>query len=259
MKKTFIAALFVMNSATCAVAQDPSAGPTFASNFENIKPDIAFGLQASTNSTYWGLSNTDNKPQAVFYAEANGGPFFVSVAHLSTNYLDLLPFSSETDLAVGFRPVVGKFQFNFTYWYYLVGSLGGVSQDYWDTSSSVNYDVTEKLNVGARFWYTDNYANLGFQKTLLEFTGKYKFDDKWYATGTYGTHDYEVFSPGDSNYKHWNLGVGYQISPIVRAELQYHDNDRNTQECFGGYDWCDPTVLLAVSVDTSLRSLLSGN
>lgn len=226
--------------------------PTFASNFEDMKLDLGLGFSYTSNNQGWGVSSTNNHPGVLAYASPSYGPFYSNVIWYNTDYGDVVDFKHETDTIYGFRPVWGNFQFNIAYLYYFAGP----DANYWDTFAAVNYNVTEKLNVGYTHWWSGDYANLGFNKSLDQFNIKYQLSEKFSVSAEYGKHHYQDYVEGDANYTHWTAGVAYQITPSWRADVLYHATNRTRMECAGGTDWCEPGVQFSISVDTTVRQLL---
>ncbi len=112
MRRIFIALAFSLGLLAGAHADEVT--PSFESNFQDMKPNIALGITAMTDNHPEGGSLTDTGPGIMAYVDASYGPFYAAAWWYNVDYANLSDLDSETDVQVGFRPVVGKFQFNFS-------------------------------------------------------------------------------------------------------------------------------------------------
>jgi hypothetical protein len=227
--------------------------------------DLMMVGTAMTNGMGEGFSWTDNEPGVEFIGMLNYGPFYALgyFTNVCCVQAYAFPVYTETDFAVGIRPAVGKFVFDLSAWWYVLGEYRDTSSDFWMVIASASYDVTDRLKVTGLVQWTADYANLGFDTHSPYLKAAYTFDkaSKWTVSGGFGWYDFAEELPGNANYEFWDVGLAYQLSDMVSAEVRYHDSSREsgTPECLGGLDACGPAVAFRLTVATSMRQLLGSN
>ena len=211
MKKiAFIAALVAL-SATAAHAGETSGWVGVTSNYisrgtaQNVYGNPS--VQASATYTDKGYYAT------VFASTMNFGETGFGIADKNT--------TKELDFFVGKKTTVGKTTVDFS-----VASI-----NYPDNHAKwnfVEYGVRldrsfGKAQAGVWVGYTDQYfANYG-QGIWTEAHGSYPITDKLFVSGAVANQDL----PNNFDYRTWNVGAIYSVTPTVSVDVRYSDTDRH--------------------------------
>lgn len=102
----------------------------------------------------------------------------------------------------------------------------------------VEYDLkvdhpVGKGNVGAWIGYTDSYFNIFGQGLWTEVHGSYPLTDKLSVSGALANQALK----NDFDYRTYNIGATYAVTPNVAVDLRYSDTDaHNLDPIWGTYD-----------------------
>lgn len=92
----------------------------------------------------------------------------------------------------------------------------------------VEYDVkvdhpVGKGSVGAWIGYTDHYFNIFGQGLWTEVHGSYPLTDKLSVSGAVANQALK----NNYDYRTWNVGATYMVTPTISADLRYSNTDRH--------------------------------
>ncbi len=113
----------------------------------------------------------------------------------------------EYDLYAGYRNSIGAFSYDVQYARYFYNGTGDCCGE---AILSLGYDVTPKLNLGARFAWDPDTGTVN-SRVL----GSYAITDAFSVNARYGT-----ISNGGHQY--WAAGASYAVSDVVSLDLAYH-------------------------------------
>jgi uncharacterized protein (TIGR02001 family) len=101
----------------------------------------------------------------------------------------------------------------------------------------VEYDIKVdhplgKGNVGAWVGYTDHYFNIYGRSVWTEVHASYPVTAKITVSGAAANQ----YVPHDFDYRTWNIGATYSVTPTVSLDARYSDTDRHDLDpVFGTY------------------------
>lgn len=232
--------------------------------------DIAFGGGIASDYIFRGITQSNHGPSASAYFEPRYKEFYVGIAGAGidwpsgTGYFLNSP-SAEVDFYAGWRPVVGKWSFDFGYIYYLYpkstpAAVLGFTSDFQEWYAKATYAVTDALSIGGAFYYSPDLLNYGKNSQYYEINAKYVlpsniFAKDWgaYVSGAYGWFNIgggaTTFSAGPGNtfgpfsipgYETWNIGLGFTYK-VFTLDLRYSDTNLSTNGCIQFWN-ADPNV-----------------
>jgi hypothetical protein len=281
--------------------------------------DIAFGSSLANDYIFRGITQSNHRPSVSAYFEPRYNinknlQLYAGISGESISFANRA--AAEIDFYGGIRPTFGPLAFDFGYWYYYYpggqcfGGFGGGNglacvnalpngnaiksvNDFWEVYAKVSYTVIDPLVIGANFYYSPNFLNLGAEGEYLSGTAKYTFPTftngigvyvsgelgrQWLGTSNpfYGTAAF----PNGINYKDyttWNVGLGMTYK-VFTLDLRYSDTTLNRGDCNAftsdpgaggvgsnitainpapgfGSRWCGPAFIAKLSADLTLDSL----
>lgn len=189
-----------------------------------------------------GVSQTDNGPAlqgGVDYAMESG--LYVGFWGSTVDFGPGTDSNLETDwyIGYGFGDENVAFDFGFVWYQYL------------PTDDDIDYSeiwvgVTFAENFTLKYWYADDYANLGVSSSRLKATYSVAINDDWSIPLEYTFTDPEE---GDS-YNHFKIGAATAFDPInVELSYQKTDIDDEGDDDFGDIVYSDGGLVLSLSMD----------
>ncbi len=239
MKKVTLAAVAALAlTAAPAFAADMPVKAVQVAAAQPPAWDIAFG-SAITNDYIWrGITQSNHKPSVAAYFEPRYNinkdlQLYAGLGGASIEFPNRA--AAEVDFYAGIRPTVGKFAFDFGFWYYYYpggqcfnastapcspsggtivpqalpnGNVAKADWSFYEIFAKVNYAVTDQLGLGAFVYYSPNVLNTGADGVYFGGNAKYTFPAfangvQWYTSGEVG---------------YWDLGTSdgfYGCSPAV--------------------------------------------
>lgn len=232
--------------------------------------DVAFGVTATTDYLFRGISQTNNNPAIQGYAELQLFDWiYFNVWASNQNWVNTtingLGYSDgnsslEVDFAAGLRHTWGSFTADVGAVYYtypgssstynplLAPPVGPGSTDfnYWEIYFKPTYVVAPWLTLGANLYWTSDFASTGTDGTALSVTAKVPLPSfgsggefGWYASGEFGhqwlstsAYNYTVgpFIQEIPGYNWWNVGVAFTYKAAT-LDLRYSGTDLDGFDC----------------------------
>jgi uncharacterized protein (TIGR02001 family) len=131
--------------------------------------------------------------------------------------------------------------------------VGVLDYNYPNADGSLDYDFTEVYGSLGYKWFTASYAYTGDFITgadsahYLNLAADFEFEDDWSAGASWGHQAIKDNATwGTPDYDDYKVYVGKSYKGFD-FELAVVGTDMSDNDCFGGSDWCDDTVTLAVS------------
>ncbi|OYY13036.1 MAG: hypothetical protein B7Y70_03405 [Rhizobiales bacterium 35-68-8] len=254
--------------------------------------DLAFGVTATSDYLFRGISQTNNNPAIQGFAELQLFDWvyfnvWASNQNWVENFQDGGNSSLEVDFAGGLRHTWGAFTLDVggVYYTYPGGTdsvgLSSTDYNYWEIYAKPSYVVAPWLTLGANlYWTSDMYAT-GTDGTALSLTAKVPLpafgpggDFGWYLSGEYGyqwlsssAYTYDVdYVVGPSivtvqetinGYSWWNVGVGFTYKAAT-LDLRYSGTDLSDTNCayiIGISNGCGDKFIASLSFATSFNAL----
>jgi len=208
--------------------------------------DVAFGAGVTTDYVARGISQTSNHPAIQGFAEFDYNHFYSGV--WASNVSLAGATDQEVDLALGWRPHLASFDFDFGYVQYLylnhvMGS--GFGEAYAGVASS----ISDNISIGAKVNFAPNYANSGTAATYLEATADIKLPHNLGISGALG---YQVFDPNyAASYLNGNVGIYWNLNQATKLDLRASGTNLSNFDCanlMSVGNECGGKVLVSVSV-----------
>ncbi|MDN7437352.1 TorF family putative porin [Burkholderia multivorans] len=215
-------------------------------------PDLAMGAVLSTDGMFRGLSGTRSRPGTFGYLTALSGPFYIGATLMNKNPGQDLGISAESDWMVGVKPVVGPLRFDFNV--YRDHLMPNDSADYWEFKAGVGTDLPYGIVGNLNYYHSPNYAQSGATENVYELQLNKAFNDKWMVSGEIGSVSYSA-NPVFKTYAYWDVGVSYNITDTLSADLRYYDSNLSSRDCSPA-GTCHGRVVLSLMWNTTLRQLL---
>jgi len=236
--------------------------------------DVAFGGGIMSDYIFRGITQSNHGPSATAYFEPRYKEFYVGVAGSGIDWPSSPSYalnspSAEVDFYGGWRPVVGKWTFDFGYIYYRYPNVavGTFQSDFGEYYAKASYALTDALTLGGSVSYTPDILKYRKEAVYYEGTAKYVlpssyFAKNWggYISGAYGYWDIEggpnaAGGPAIPSYSTWNIGYGITWKALT-LDLRYSDTDLNKTDCvnfwIGGpsvSNWCRGAFSAKLSFD----------
>jgi hypothetical protein len=150
---------------------------------------------------------------------------------------------------------------------------------FWEVYGKTAYTFMDVVTLGGNFYYSPSWLNSGATGTYASGTAKIAapsgfFGNKdigGYASGEFGrywlgTTDSFYGSIKLASYNTWNLGAGLTWKAFT-LDVRYYDTNLTKTQCFldtgdlagltngGQSNWCDSTVIVKLSFDTTANAL----
>jgi uncharacterized protein (TIGR02001 family) len=291
MKKVVLSAVAVLAvSAVPAFAADmPTKAPAAVVAPAPTSPfDIAFGGAIMSDYNFRGISQSNRKPSVAAYVEPryNINPNLQLYAGLAGESISFPNKSAaEIDFYAGVRPTFGPLSFDFGFWYYYyptgtaVPGIIKADLSFWEVYGKTAYTFMDVVTLGGNFYYSPSWLNSGATGTYASGTAKIAapsgfFGNKdigGYASGEFGrywlgTTDSFYGSIKLASYNTWNLGAGLTWKAFT-LDVRYYDTNLTKTQCFldtgdlagltngGQSNWCNSTVIVKLSFDTTANAL----
>jgi uncharacterized protein (TIGR02001 family) len=212
-----------------------SAAPAFAADMpvKALKAapqppawDIAFGSAIASDYVWRGITQSNHKPSVAAYFEPRYNinkdlQLYAGLGGASIDFPNRA--AAEIDIYAGIRPTVGKFAFDFGFWYYWYpggqcfnaavptcspsggvapvnlpnGNVAKADWSFYEIFAKVNYSVTDAVTLGAFVYYSPNVLNTGADGVYFGGNAKYVFPAL--ANGV------QFYASGEAAY--WDLGT----------------------------------------------------
>lgn len=198
MKRTFLAALLTVATATAALAE--------------AEPEVSFGLNATTNYIYRGTSQTDDRPALQGYVEGAFGGFYAGAWASNVRFDD---DRLELDLYAGFRSSVGDLEYDVGYVRYIYDDSGDCCGE---AFVALDYAIAETA-VGATYYY-----DFDAETSWFDVRAGVEVGDLFAVDGAIGT-DFGTLDLGGDDKLAWNLGASRPLTEIVTIDLRFHDSN----------------------------------
>jgi len=153
--------------------------------------------------------------------------------------------STELDVYAGYGGEIGSSG--------IAWDIGFLHYNYPNADSSLNYNFTEINGSLSYQWLTlfvahtsDYFAGSG-AADYINLAAEFGLANEWSAGASLGHQSVDDNAAwGTPDWSEYKLFVGKSYGGFD-YELAYIDTDLSSSECFGGSDWCDGTVTIAVS------------
>jgi uncharacterized protein (TIGR02001 family) len=242
-------AIALLLGAAPAYAADPA---TTQSQF-----DVAFGIGVTTDYVARGISQTTNSAAVQGFIELDFAQLYAGA--WASNVSIAGAGDTELDLAVGWRPELDKFAFDFGYvqYLYLAHVMGS---DFGEAYAGVTYDINDNATIGAKVNFAPDYAVSGTSATYVEGTIDLKLPHDFGISGALGYQQFDATAVGAS-YLNGNIGIYWNMNKWVKLDLRYSGTNLSTADCaflMGTVgNECGQKVLLSLMMNTSLSELSS--
>lgn len=217
---------FSLASAACAMAcpafaqdsMNESSGPAASDPVEDASGmDVSFGLSASTDYVWRGISQSAEDPAVFATVSINYNGFY---AGAGTENVDFPGIDQEYDLWAGYVFKLGEATSL---------DLGLVRYGYID--SPVDIDTVEvkaalstsvaDTKLGLAGYWTPDYFGTDDDAFYTEVSARRGVTEKLSLSGAVG---HQWVSAG-TDYLTWNVGASYEVLPGASIDLPYHDTD----------------------------------
>ena len=213
-----------------------------------IKADLSANVAMVNDYRFRGISQNDQSfaLQGGFdYASENG--FYAGIWSSSVDFQiqTVDDASTELDIYAGWGGEFGKSGVSW--------DLGFLHYNYPAADSSLNYNFTEINGTLSYEWltifyaHTSDYFAASGTADYINIAADFELDGGWSIGASLGHQTVDDNAAwGTPNWNDYKVFVGKSFGGID-FELAFIDTDLSSSECFGGSDWCDSTVTLAVS------------
>ncbi|MDF2119095.1 hypothetical protein PY365_26345 [Roseiarcaceae bacterium H3SJ34-1] len=275
--------------------------------------DYAFGMALMSDYVFRGVSQSDRKPSATAYGELryNATPdvqFYAKTQVWKVNQPQAP--AAEVDLLGGVRLTFGDFSADIGGIYYLypdnknqywtngattflnpdfITLPGGArcpigpfcattpkDSSYFEAYVMPSYNITSALNVGANFYYSNNWLNFGFDSLYSSAKAKYTFGETGFSvSGELGYMKLGSLKAGTElnagpfpfkipSYTTWNIGASYAWNQVT-LDLRYSGATLSKNACYlvsadpsgnrpfqapsAQSNWCGNRFMATLSVD----------
>lgn len=238
--------------------------------------DIAFGGGIASDYIFRGITQSNHGPSAAAYFEPRYKTLYIGIAGTGIDWPtdaahQLNSPSAEVDLYGGWRPVIGKWSFDFGYIYYAYPKVAAntFNSDFGEVYAKVSYALTDAFAIGGAVYYSPDILNYHLDGTYYEANAKYVipasyFENGWgaYLSGAYGHWDVEQKAGSlVPSYSTWNVGGGITYKAFT-LDLRYSDTDLSNTGCvnfwIGGPavgGWCRGAFAAKLSFDLLASAL----
>ncbi len=204
--------------------------------------EVTGNVTLASDYVFDGISQTDNGPAlqgAIDWAGDSG--LYVGAWASNVDFGEGSESDFEIDLYAGLT-FGGEA---------LLFDVGVVQYIYQPDGDDIDYmevygGVTFSENLTIKYWYTDDYANLGFASQRIKGTFSIPVGENWSVPLEYTFTDPEE---GDS-YNHYKVGLATAFGD-VNAELSYQmtDIDDGGDEDFADIVYSDGGLVLTLGID----------
>lgn len=278
-KRVFCAAsaLFISSSAWGADISSPVKAPP--APVESMAWDVSFGLNIASDYIIRGISQTNGNAAIQGYAEVSVFDW-VYFGAWGSNVSFMDSGSAEVDVYGGLRHKWDRLTLDVGIVGYLYpGSTADTNFNFWEVYFKPKYDVTDKLTIGAKLYYTTEHVARDADGTYLAGVVELALPSfgpgevvRWLVSGEFGHQwtDSNVWnatflSPitltpyyvDVSGYNYWNVGTSFMYR-AAKLDLRYHGSDLNSDQCAvmaGNRDNCGNRFLASLSFNTSFSQL----
>jgi uncharacterized protein (TIGR02001 family) len=215
--------------------------------------DVAFGLAITSDYLVRGISQSDNHAAVQAFGEFEYGRLYAGAWTSTASFGGIA--NQEVDLAVGWRPQVDRFAFDFGFVSYLYLNNTGQAS-FGEAYAGVKYSLTKQATIGAKVNFAPNYANSGTTATYFEATADVKLPHNLGISGGVG---YQAFDAAYGT-RYWNANVGiyWTINKATRLDFRYSDTSLSAGSCTGltgTGSVCGGKLLLTLAISTSVSDL----
>ena len=199
-----------MNQFKLVAALIALVAPVSAQAQEN--PRVSWGVLATSNYIYRGISDSDEKPALQGYVTATNG-FIYGGAWAST--VDIDGDYGELDLYFGVTPEFGQLDVDISYRRFLYNRSGDCCGE---IGLALGYPAGSVVDIaGAFYWDPENdttWAEAGIAGTVYE-----DFEVGGSIGGDFGSGDFGV-----EDQVAWDLGVSYGFLESGTVDVRYHQS-----------------------------------
>lgn len=236
--------------------------------------DVAFGGGIMSDYIFRGITQSNHGVSPTAYFEPRYKEFYIGIAGTGIDWpadnAHLLNSpSAEVDFYGGWRPVIGKWSFDFGYIYYAYPKVAANTfhSDFGEFYAKANYALTDAFTIGGAVYYTPDILNYHLNATYYEGNAKYVvpstyFAKDWggYLSGAYGRWHVES-GGGVPSYSTWNVGGGVTYKALT-LDLRYSDTDLSNNGCIAFWiggpavgGWCRGAFAAKLSFDLLASAL----
>lgn len=221
------------------VVEDEAVGHMF---------DVAFGVAATSDYIWRGITQTDHSAAVQGYVEPSLGIFYAGI------WASNVKFGGESDVEVdfyaGIRPEFDLLSFDFGYNY--ATYVNDPASNSGELFAKAYANLIDPLTIGGEF-----YINPDDSATYIEGNADLTLPHNFGVSAAVG------HVGGDIPYLTWNAGLYYLIGDWATLDLRYSDTNLSQADCFAITDItgneCDARVMLSLSVDLALSSFSGGD
>jgi uncharacterized protein (TIGR02001 family) len=239
--------------------------------------DIAFGGGIASDYIFRGITQSNHGASGTAYFEPHYKEFYIGIAGSGIDWpascgtFCLNSPSAEVDLYGGWRPVVGKWSFDFGYIFYAYPHHtpqhfpdNGFVSDFGEFYAKATYALTDAFSVGGSIYYSPNLLDYSKNSEYYEANAKYTipssyFPKDWgaYVSGAWGYFHVEKGATAFSltatapftgfsipSYSTWNAGVAFTYK-VFTLDLRYSDTSLSKTGCIEFWN-ADPAVSTGV-------------
>jgi uncharacterized protein (TIGR02001 family) len=229
--------------------------------------DAKFNAALASDYNYRGYTLSNHLPSVSSNIEADYAILFASV-NMASVQIPTLSHFQMTD-TFGLRPTSGSLTVEAGVAYYSYPG-SAFDESYIEFYVAPSYAVTNKLTLGAGFYYAPDYYRTGAWENYNALTGKYDFGSGFSLSGEIGRQGFgtTVATPASPahklpDYVYGNIGVTYAYKALS-FDLRFHATTLSRQSCFlitgtgsasGGSNGCNPAVIGTLTWNTGLSEL----
>lgn len=198
--------------------------------------DYSFNVALTSDYVWRGVSQSDENPALQGGVDVTSGIFYAGAWASSVDFGD--DTAAEVDLYAGITPTAGPVALNFGVLYYgYANAPSSGDYDFWEFKAAASVPAGP-VTLGAGAYYSPEFFGSVGDSLYYEATASVSPIDKLTISGAVGKQTFGDLSGAD--YGTWNIGVGYQITDAVSADLRYSDTDLNCSSI------CDERVALTL-------------
>jgi len=182
----------------------------------------------ATEYVFRGVAQTDGRPQAYGAVEVSQGALYAGVWASNVDYGD--GTDAEVDLYGGARRALGPLSVDAGVVAYLYpGQPGGADYDYVEARLAVAH-VRGPVTAAVSVFWTPDYGGQAEEGLYGEAAVTWQATPRWSVGAAAGL---QTLAGAATDYAHWNVGLGYALTPSLGVDLRYHDTDANLGEAYG--------------------------